>query len=40
MTTQAHKYELVGEFLVAGELGRRGIHCNVTYGNAKQVEAN
>jgi hypothetical protein len=40
MTKQAKKYEIgmAGEFLVAGELYRRGIHCSVTYGNAKKAD--
>jgi len=29
---------VAGEFLVAGELLRRGVHCSVTYGNAKKVD--
>jgi hypothetical protein len=29
---------MAGEFLVAGELCRRGVHCSVTYGNAKKAD--
>lgn len=40
MTDQARKHAigLAGEFLVAGELLRRGIHAAVTYGNAKKAD--
>ena len=39
-TTQARKHAigLAGEFLVAGELLRRGILAAVTYGNAKKAD--
>ena len=33
-----HKLGLSGEFLVAGELLRRGITAAVTYGNAKKAD--
>ena len=29
---------MAGEFLVAGELLRRGVHCSVTYGSAKKAD--
>ena len=37
---QAAKYHLslAGEYYVAAELQRRGIHASVTYGNAKQTD--
>jgi hypothetical protein len=40
MTNQARKHSLglAGEFLVAGELLRRGITAAVTYGNAKKAD--
>jgi len=40
MTNQARKHAigLAGEFLVAGELLRRGIQAAVTYGNAKKAD--
>ena len=40
MSRQEHKYQisLSGEFLVAGELLRRGIKAAVTYGNAKKAD--
>ena len=39
-TTQARKHTigLAGEFLVAGELLRRGVTAAVTYGNAKKAD--
>lgn len=39
MTAQSRKHTLglSGEFLVAGELLRRGLHASVTYGNAKKA---
>lgn len=33
-----HQIGLAGEFLVAGELLRRGIHAAVTFGNAKKID--
>ena len=40
MSKQSHKHTigLSGEFLVAGELLRRGIMAAVTYGNAKKAD--
>lgn len=40
MSKQSHKHTigLSGEFLVAGELLRRGIVAAVTYGNAKKAD--
>ena len=40
MTAQSRKHTLglSGEFLVAGELLRRGLHASVTYGNAKKAD--
>lgn len=40
MTSQSRKHTLglAGEFLVAGELLRRGLHASVTYGNAKKAD--
>jgi hypothetical protein len=40
MTKQARKHAigLAGEFLVAGELLRRGVAASVTYGNAKKAD--
>lgn len=40
MTSQHKKYSMgvAGEFLVAGELLRRGIMAAVTYGNAKKAD--
>jgi len=40
VTKQAKKHALglAGEFLVAGELLRRGIRASVTYGNAKKAD--
>lgn len=40
MSTQSRKHTtgLAGEFLVAGELLRRGIMAAVTYGNAKKAD--
>ena len=40
MTKHARKYAtgLAGEFLVAGELLRRGVMAAVTYGNAKKAD--
>jgi hypothetical protein len=40
VTKQTKKYEtgMAGEFLVAGELCRRGVFCSVTYGNAKKAD--
>jgi len=40
MTAQSRKHtlDLAGEFLVAGELLRRGLHASVTYGNAKKAD--
>jgi Holliday junction resolvase len=40
MSNQSRKHTigLAGEFLVAGELLRRGIMAAVTYGNAKQAD--
>ncbi|MGD9583508.1 MAG: hypothetical protein AB7V26_07540 [Lysobacterales bacterium] len=40
MSKQARKHTtgLAGEFLVAGELLRRGIMAAVTYGNAKKAD--
>ena len=40
MNGQAEKQALsmAGEFLVAGELLRRGVKCSVTYGNAKRAD--
>jgi hypothetical protein len=40
MTAQSRKHTLglAGEFLVAGELLRRGLHASVTYGNAKKAD--
>ena len=40
MNKQAHKHSLglAGEFLVAGELQRRGIIASVTYGTAKKAD--
>ncbi|MDX8128195.1 hypothetical protein QLH52_12940 [Methylomonas sp. OY6] len=40
MSKQLHKHTigLAGEFLVAGELLRRGIMAAVTYGNAKKAD--
>lgn len=36
--TRKHQIGLAGEFLVAGELLRRGISAAVTYGNAKKAD--
>ena len=40
VSTQAAKYHLslAGEYYVAAELQRRGLHASVTYGNAKQTD--
>ena len=40
MSKQAYKHKtgLAGEFLVAGELLRRGVFAAVTYGNAKKAD--
>ena len=40
MTAQSRKHTLglSGEFLVTGELLRRGLHASVTYGNAKKAD--
>jgi len=40
MSKQSYKHRtgLAGEFLVAGELLRRGIMAGVTYGNAKKAD--
>ena len=36
--SEKHRLGLTGEYLVAGELLRRGIDAAITYGNAKKAD--